>query len=147
LNVKLGAQTRALIDQPATDLASLCRAPVTPHPGSPAVDRAGAGLLDRNALLAAVLAELANVLDVFSKHGFKPLKAEWERAHALDGEEIILRSPTGLAERAVVRGVTDSGALLVEKDGSLVAVHSAEISVRTQPAGVQTRDQILGRRV
>jgi BirA family biotin operon repressor/biotin-[acetyl-CoA-carboxylase] ligase len=113
LNVKLSAAMRGRIDQPATDLSALCP-----------------GAVDRNVVLAVALAELAAVLDVFAEDGFKPLKAEWESAHALDGEEIVLRLPTGRTEQAIVRGVTDTGALLVEKGGAVVAVHSAELSVR-----------------
>ena len=131
LNVKLSPATRAMIDQPATDLANLHGAAV-----------------DRNAVLAAVLTELASVLDVFSGRGFRPLKAEWERAHALDGEEIILRFPTGRTEEAVVRGVTDNGALLVEQGGSLVPVHSAEVSVRvSSKARAGSQPETSGRRL
>jgi BirA family transcriptional regulator, biotin operon repressor / biotin---[acetyl-CoA-carboxylase] ligase len=132
LNVKLSVAMRGRIDQPATDLVSLCP-----------------GAVDRNAVLAVALAELAAVLDVFSEHGFKPLKAEWERAHALDGEAVVLRLPTGHTEDAVVRGVTDAGALLVEKEGSLVPVHSAEISVRasSKVTRASSEDELLGRRV
>jgi BirA family biotin operon repressor/biotin-[acetyl-CoA-carboxylase] ligase len=132
LNVKLSAATRAMIDQPAIDLSSLCRAAV-----------------DRNAALAAVLCELAGVLDIFSERGFKPLKTEWERAHALDGEAVMLKLPTGGTEPAVVRGVTDSGALLVDKGGSLVPVHSAEVSVRASPGATRlaTRGTLPGRHV
>jgi BirA family biotin operon repressor/biotin-[acetyl-CoA-carboxylase] ligase len=132
LNVKLSPGTQAVIDQPATDLWTLQGAAV-----------------DRNAVLAAVLCELAGVLDVFSENGFKPLKTQWERAHALDGEEITLKFPNGRTEQAIARGVTDSGALLVDKDGSLVPVHSAEVSVRASrdAAGVTPRDEALRRRV
>jgi BirA family biotin operon repressor/biotin-[acetyl-CoA-carboxylase] ligase len=149
LNVKLSPQIRALIDQPVTDLVSVCRDSITPHPDPLAVHGERAGSVDRNAALAAVLAELAGVLDVFSERGFSPLKAEWQRAHAFDGEEITLRFPTGVTEQAVVRGVTDSGALLVEKGGSLVPVHSAEISVRglSKTVDVNPHGEALRRRV
>lgn len=114
INVRLSPATRAIIDQPATDLASSCPAGV-----------------DRNAVLGTVLAELAGILDVFSERGFKPLKAEWEHAHALSDEEIVLRFPTGRTQDGVARGVTENGALIVEADGSVVQVHSAEVSVRS----------------
>jgi BirA family transcriptional regulator, biotin operon repressor / biotin---[acetyl-CoA-carboxylase] ligase len=148
VNIKLSAQTRARIDQPVTDLASLCR-DVAPRPEPVPIHGERAALIDRNAVLATVLADLARVLDVFSEGGFEPLKAEWERAHAFAGEEVTLKFPTGLTERATVRGVTASGALLVEQRDALVAVHSAEISVRAAAAEPHepTEATIEGRRV
>jgi BirA family biotin operon repressor/biotin-[acetyl-CoA-carboxylase] ligase len=151
LNIKLSTQTRALVDQPVADLTSLCSDAVAPHPDARRSLRfpmhgERAPLIDRNAVLAAVLADLAHVLDTFSARGFEPLKAEWERAHAFVGEEITLRFPTGITEPAIVRGVTGSGALLVEQGGSLVAVHSAELSVRPAPKTTNDSSRDVERR-
>lgn len=113
MNVSLSASARGEIDQPATDLASVC-----------------GKQLDRNAVLGVTLRQLVGVLDVFSERGFAALKAEWERVHAHQGCEIVLTFPNGRTERGIARGVGDDGSLLFEYEGAVRHVHSGEVSLR-----------------
>jgi BirA family biotin operon repressor/biotin-[acetyl-CoA-carboxylase] ligase len=116
LNTRLSAEIREKIDQPATDLASAC-----------------GHAIDRNVALAAVLTELAAALEAFAASGFAPIKAEWERYHVHQGQEIQVKLPTGAVQHGIARGVDDDGALLFETGGAIHRLHSGEISVR--PSG------------
>ena len=113
LNVRLSEEVRSRIDQPASDLETAC-------------GRA----LDRSAVLGAVLAQLAPVLDAFSEEGFAPMREEWERYHAHQGESVALKLPNGRVEQGIARGVADDGALLFQTGMAVRRLHSGEISLR-----------------
>lgn len=112
INVRLSQALRSRIDQPATDLETAC-------------GRA----LDRSTVLGAVLAELAPVLDAFARTGFAPLREEWERCHAHQGERVALKLPGGRIEHGIARGVADDGALLFEAGSTVQRLHSGEIGL------------------
>ena len=80
LNVRLSQATRARIGQAAADLETACGA-------AP----------DRNALLARLLIELGQALQMFEQDGFAPLRAEWQRLHALQGKRVTWSFPTARA--------------------------------------------------
>lgn len=113
LNVRLSPAVRSRIDQPAADLETAC-----------------ARALDRSAVLGAVLAELATVLDAFAREGFAPLREEWERAHAHQGRRVALKLPDGRVEYGIARGVADDGALLFDSGSTVHRLHSGEVSLR-----------------
>ena len=112
LNVRIGAEVGAAIDQPWTDLSAL-----------------GAAMPSRNALAGRVLARLAEALDTFANGGFAAFEHEYARHDALRGREVVIASGsdrwTGIAD-----GVTSRGALRVMRDGRAVEVDSGEVSVR-----------------
>jgi BirA family biotin operon repressor/biotin-[acetyl-CoA-carboxylase] ligase len=113
LNVRLSTSVLEAIDQPVVDLESICDLP-----------------LDRNRILAALLVELADVLDQFSVEGFGPLQPEWERYHAYQGEQVRANLPNGTTVEGIARGVADDGALLLETPTRVERLHSGEVSVR-----------------
>ena len=113
LNVRLSDAMRASIDQSAADVETAC-------------GRA----LDRSDVLGRVLDHLVQVLDAFSEAGFAPLRAEWERHHAYQGQTIVIKLPTGKTEEGVALGVAEDGALLFQAGLAVRRLHSGEISVR-----------------
>jgi BirA family transcriptional regulator, biotin operon repressor / biotin---[acetyl-CoA-carboxylase] ligase len=116
VNVKLPPELKLSIDQPATDVAS--------HLGS---------IKTRNHLLAAMLRELADVLDVFTERGFHFFKNEWLAFHALQEQAVTVRQRNAPDYDALVKDVGDDGSLVVEatdKPGSRQILTSAEISIR-----------------
>src|SRR5688572_27881901 len=117
VNVRLSKAMKARIDQPAADLESACGRE-----------------LDRNAVLGALLADLAAVLERFAIEGFAPLREEWERYHAHQGLRVTVTLPGGATDRGVARGIADDGALLFESGNALRRLHSGEISVRAAGA-------------
>ena len=122
INVRLSDAMRSRIDQPAADLETAC-------------GRA----LDRSAVLGAMLAELAPVLDAFSTDGFAPLREEWERHHAHQGRRVAVTLPGGRTDDGIARGVGDDGALLFETGNAVRRLHSGEISLRECRGGVSAR--------
>lgn len=112
LNVQLSDDARQTLDQAATSLAAL----------------GFSG--DRNALLAAVLTELAFLLPAFAEHGFAPLLAEWESHHAMQGAAAYLLQPDDTRLVGVVLGVAADGALRFQHMGGERRFHAGEVSLR-----------------
>ncbi len=92
LNCTLPAMLAQRIGQPACGLDEVCSA-------MPA----------RNQLLAALLQELAAVLEQFGKSGFSSLREEWERYHIHQDRTVELLMPDASTISGVARGVNDSG--------------------------------------
>jgi len=115
LNVRLSEATRVRIGQAAADLETACGA-------AP----------DRSQLLARMLIELDRVLESFAREGFAPLRAEWQRLHALQGRRVTLALPNGTRRTGSARGVAEDGAFLLETRAGTERYHSGEISLRPQ---------------
>lgn len=122
LNVGLPGAVAGRIDRPAAALAEMAT-------------RAGTDLPGRNRLLALLLLELGKVLEDFAVHGFAPLRAEWEACHAQQGCAVRLALPDGSDVPGVALGVTDEGALKLERKdaaGVIETFHAGEISLRAE---------------
>lgn len=114
LNVRLGAEEKELIDQAAADLADT-----------------GLLHLSRSDLLAAILGELATLLQRFGTEGFASLREEWTRFHAHQGKAVSLLAPDGGVIRGKALGVDDSACLLIETSSGIRAIHTGDVSLRT----------------
>jgi len=99
LNVRLPANIKRDIAQPVSDLT--------------AVAGRGAPPIDRNRLLARLVAELAETLATYDQHGFAPFAAEWQRRHAYQGKLVKLLLPDGASVKGTVAGVDSTGALVL----------------------------------
>lgn len=113
LNVRLPDQARARAGQPVADLAEAC----------------GSSVPDRNTLAAALLAALAEVLELFGREGFAAFAARYAALDALAGRALTVQAGSG-SFRAQALGVDARGALRVERDGTQLLLDSAEVSVR-----------------
>jgi BirA family biotin operon repressor/biotin-[acetyl-CoA-carboxylase] ligase len=116
LNVRLPAIARKDITVPVTDLASIAGR--------------GAKEIDRNHLLASLIAELAAVLEQYAKEGFTPFAAEWQHRHAYQGKPVTLLLPDGATVAGKVAGVDASGALVLADGPRRARFLSGEISLR-----------------
>ena len=112
LNLHLPETARQSLDQAAYDLQSL--------------GYAG----DRNALLAAILAELSILLPEFEQRGFAPLALEWEARHAMQDGRAYLHLPNGEVVEGIARGAAPDGALRFETPEGERRVHAGEVSLR-----------------
>lgn len=109
---------------PAT-LASLAAA------GVEATDLEALGVrVDRNALAAALVAELALMLEEFGQRGMAAFAEEWRAADALAGRRVRVQQGSQSFE-GLARGVDADGALRVETAAGERRVLSGEVSVRT----------------
>jgi BirA family transcriptional regulator, biotin operon repressor / biotin---[acetyl-CoA-carboxylase] ligase len=113
INVRLSPDARRAIGQRVTDLASL------PAGGS----------LDRNLLLARLLDELGATLEAYAAAGFGPLRAAWQRRHALQGQSVRIQLPDGGTARGRVVGVDADGALVLDDAGRRLRFVSGEVSL------------------
>ncbi|MEQ1814181.1 MAG: biotin--[acetyl-CoA-carboxylase] ligase [Candidatus Nitrotoga sp.] len=83
---------------------------------------------ERNFLLAALLAELEEVLQQFATQGFVAFHKEWEKYHALQGQKVTLAMPDGSRVKGIARGVTDDGALILETMRGMQIINAGEIN-------------------
>lgn len=112
VNVSMPGAAAAAIDQEWTDLTTIA----LQLPG-------------RNALLARVLAELHAVISGFEREGFAVFRDEWQALDAYADSKVCLRSGDTAIE-GVARGVSERGALLLERDGRLEPFSGGELSLR-----------------
>ncbi|MFA6014726.1 MAG: biotin--[acetyl-CoA-carboxylase] ligase [Gallionellaceae bacterium] len=113
LNLRLPLSLMRQIDQPVSDLTHvLSRVP------------------ERNQLFALLLQELAGLLMQFGKHGFAPLRDEWESLHQYQNCPVKILRPDGVQVTGIARGVTDGGALRIETQQGIEEFNAGEISLR-----------------
>src|SRR5208283_2834426 len=116
LNVRLPAAIRRGIGQPVIDLMAI----------------GGTRAVDRNTLLARLVAAIVEVLDGYADTGFAPLRPAWQRRHAYQGKPVQIVLPDGGTVRGVVIGVDAAGALVLDSAGRRLRFVSGEVSLRRQ---------------
>jgi BirA family biotin operon repressor/biotin-[acetyl-CoA-carboxylase] ligase len=116
LNVRLPQAARTEIPVPVTDLTTVAGKRAPP--------------IDRNRLLAKLLAELASVLETYAREGFAPFAAEWQHRHAYQGKPVRLLLPDGATVTGKVAGVDASGALVLADGPRRARFLSGEITLR-----------------
>ena len=116
LNVRMPAAAKRDIEQPVSDLT--------------AVAGRGALPIDRNRLLARLVAELASAFAAYAETGFPPFAAEWQRRHAYQGKPVKLLLPDGASVKGTVAGVDSTGALVLADGPRRARFLSGEISLR-----------------
>ena len=96
-----------------------------------ATDLVGAGLThpSRNALAAALIAEVLRALPVFEAEALRPFVEEWRAADALRARPIEVRAIGSIA-RGLARGIDLHGALLLETPQGVRRFVSGDVTVR-----------------
>jgi len=112
LNLSLAAEPAAAIDQPWCDLHAHLPEP----PG-------------RNRLAGRLIDELVRACLRYQREGLTPFLEDWRARDGFEGRKVEVR--TG-EERLVgiCRGVDESGALRLERDGVVRRFHAGEVSLR-----------------
>lgn len=113
VNYRLGEALLARIDQPAVDCVSLAAEPPS-----------------RNALLAALIAELVAGLARFEREGFAAFREDWKARHAYAGRRVTVLAPGAAPREGEVIDLAEDGALVVRLDGTATRLTAAEISLR-----------------
>ena len=84
---------------------------------------------NRNAIIAAIVSELVDMLKTFATEGFSPFHSTWQQLDALAAAPVKvingLQTTLGIA-----RGVDVDGTLLVDVDGEVRRFVSGEVSLR-----------------
>lgn len=84
---------------------------------------------ERHAVLAALLRELAMVLDAFTVDGYFGQKSQWHRFHAWQGDPVrVLGDEREIEGRCL--GTDDDGSLLINTGDDVVRVLSGDVSLR-----------------
>ncbi|MDR3351833.1 MAG: biotin--[acetyl-CoA-carboxylase] ligase [Zoogloeaceae bacterium] len=101
-------------------------------------DQAAAGLSaccphmpERALLLAAVLREMARVLDIFADSGFAvALRDAWQRRHIAQDQPVCLLDAGRVVAQGICRGVDADGALLLEEATGIRRHLAGDLSLR-----------------
>ncbi len=114
INVQLPVAVREQLAQEGVDVLDLAALGAAPS---------------RNALAAALIAELSAALGEYGARGLAAFSEEWQAADALAGRPVaVLQGGQTVEGRA--RGVDADGALLLDVEGVPRRVFSGEVSVR-----------------
>ncbi|PYF78117.1 BirA family biotin operon repressor/biotin-[acetyl-CoA-carboxylase] ligase [Marinomonas alcarazii] len=113
LNVEMDDGFMTHVDQPWTDLVSRLQS----RPS-------------RNVILAELTKELIDICQLFEDgNGMKHFQHQWQAYDVLFNQSVTV-STVSQQRQGVARGIDQKGALLLEENGELVALHGGEISVR-----------------
>ena len=113
LNVSMDEAFMSEVDQPWTDLASR----LDDYPS-------------RNYILAELTRELVEVCRLFEDgNGMRHFQHQWQVHDVLFNQSVNVHT-VGAIRRGVARGIDQKGALLLEENGQVTALHGGEISVR-----------------
>ncbi|MFT6987763.1 MAG: BirA family biotin operon repressor/biotin-[acetyl-CoA-carboxylase] ligase [Psychromonas sp.] len=112
INVRMPPEQAKLIDQPWSDLSQLSGEKV-----------------DRNLLSAALINELQTLLPQYEQTGLHPYLTRWLDLDCFLNKAVNLLI-AGKTEAGICRGINESGALLLERDGVVEPYIGGEISLR-----------------
>lgn len=113
LNVEMDEAFMTKVDQPWTDLVSRLKS----RPS-------------RNVILAELTEELIGICQLFEDgNGMKHFQHQWQAYDVLFNQFVTV-STVSQQRQGIARGIDQKGALLLEENGELVALHGGEISVR-----------------
>ncbi|MDR3324063.1 MAG: biotin--[acetyl-CoA-carboxylase] ligase [Zoogloeaceae bacterium] len=88
-------------------------------------------LPERPALLAALLKEMADILEQVETAGFvAPLRQEWQARHLWQNQPVRLQEEGKLLAEGVCRGVDETGALLLETATGQQRFMAGDLSLR-----------------
>lgn len=110
INISMRPADRAGIEQPVSDLVS----------------QGNAGV-DRNRLVAALLAQLDADLRLFASHGFAVFRNRWQEVDMLADQPVELSSGR-VIRTGVARGVSEYGAIRVETATGLELITGGEVA-------------------
>jgi BirA family biotin operon repressor/biotin-[acetyl-CoA-carboxylase] ligase len=86
--------------------------------------------MDRDELMAALLARLVAVLTEFDAGGFSPFRARWNLLHAHQGQSVAILDHGKVLQQGRAAGVDRSGCLLLDTAGGRIEILSGDVSLR-----------------
>lgn len=116
LNISMCHASCDLIEQPWTSLREISA-------------EQGVPLISRNQIVFSLLDNLLSALSTYQRDGFRAYRASWIMAAAYINEQINIHAADGV-QTGLLRGVDNSGALLVDVNGCEKIFHGGEVSVR-----------------
>jgi BirA family biotin operon repressor/biotin-[acetyl-CoA-carboxylase] ligase len=95
----------------------------------------GFNSLERNSLVAALLANVVQGTEEFLQEGFASCKQEWEAVDSMRCREVSVSSEREVLS-GIASGVDERGALLLQIGSELRRLNSGELSVRVTSSAV-----------
>jgi len=86
--------------------------------------------IDRHDALAAILGQLAEVLDTFTVNRFFGLKMKWQHYHAWQDQAVKILGEGEAPKCGRCLGVDDDGALLLDTPAGIERIFSGDVSLR-----------------
>ena len=96
---------------------------------------------ERHAVLAAILRELADTLEIFAAHGFAGLKAEWQARHAWQNQAVQIIGEERVQFTGTCLGADDEGALLLATANGVERIYSGDLSLRPEGSTLGVRPE------
>lgn len=100
-----------------------------PQPAA-GLSQAGVGRADRHDVLAAILGQLAEVLDTFTVNRKFGLKLKWQSYHAWQDQAVQILGEAEAPKLGRCLGIDDDGALLLETAAGVERIFSGDVSLR-----------------
>ena len=119
VNMRLPEKSIRGLDQPAIDLHSLARTPVS-----------------KNATAAQLVVRLTAMLEQFQHHGFAAFREQWCCHDALAGRILHLDEKAGAGMTGLGQGVDEDGSLIVQTDQGVRRLRAGDVKLQ----GVEKRE-------
>lgn len=101
-----------------------------PQPAA-GLSRACRQALERHEVLAALLRELAGVLDTFASDGFAAIRPEWQRRNLWQDRPVQVLADDASPLPGICLGADDDGALLLRTANGVERIFSGDVSLRS----------------
>ena len=89
-------------------------------------------LPDTEYLWLKLIASLEHNLAEFDLHGFKPCKERWMDWDAYRDQAVCISGAGKDPIHGIAKGVDGTGALLLQKENKIIAIHAGDVSLRIQ---------------
>lgn len=115
VNMRLSDEQRSSIDQAVADVTT-----------------AAGQIINRNAIAAALIEHIVNMLTVFSTEGFTAYRQAWLNYNAFADQPVVLQSVQGEVH-GVLTGVDERGGVILQTQDGEKIYNGGEISLRVVP--------------
>ena len=90
-------------------------------------------LPDVEYLWLKLIASLEHHLREFDEHGFEMHQEQWKKWDNYLGQEVCISGAGKEPIYGIAQGINPTGALLLQQDNQMIAIHAGDVSLRVQP--------------
>jgi len=90
-------------------------------------------LPDVEYLWLKLIASLEHHLREFDEHGFEMHQEQWKKWDNYLGQEVCISGAGKESIYGIAQGINPTGALLLQQDNQMIAIHAGDVSLRVQP--------------
>lgn len=112
INIKCSSEMMKSVEQPWTDLFEMTEE-----------------IVDRNVLVGRVISHIMLALEDFQSSGLSSFNEEWRKYDVMIDKRVELKT-SGESQFGIARGISDTGALLLETKQGMQVVNGGEVSLR-----------------